>query len=233
MVMNLIWAILNVHHGTAAALRTLLYFFSVMEKVHLGTERLDYYTLLAALTQILDRHMMNTWRMKCEEVVDGKFSTTGGSTRRFVSLQEFISAEPSAATLLAMANQIQVKYVTAQHIPEKTVPVSEQPTAQGKAGELAPADSAIPPAKKASLKKKQADEMNAADNVSANIHLLTWDLLYVVELVSAISAGNFGCVEDILPDIACLFRGAGSNNYLLEMLHWIFNLKEVWTPEFA
>jgi hypothetical protein len=55
----------------------------------------------------------------------------------------------------------------------------------------------------------------------------------VLELVNAISAGDFGRIEDILPDLACIFRGAGSNNYSTEILHLIFNLKEVWTPEFA
>ena len=59
------------------------------------------------------------------------------------------------------------------------------------------------------------------------------DLLYVIELVKAISDGDFGWVEDILPDLACIFHAAGSNNYLTEVLHFLFNLKEVWTPEFV
>ncbi|KAF8150859.1 hypothetical protein B0H34DRAFT_776371, partial [Crassisporium funariophilum] len=47
------------------------------------------------------------------------------------------------------------------------------------------------------------------------------------------ASGDFGRIEDILPDIACIFRGAGLNNYSTEILHLIFNIKEVWTPEFA
>ena len=30
-----------------------------------------------------------------------------------------------------------------------------------------------------------------------------------------------------------MFRGSGSNNYSMEILHLIFNIKEIWTPEFA
>jgi hypothetical protein len=71
------------------------------------------------------------------------------------------------------------------------------------------------------------------DIVHNNVALLTRDLLYVAELVDAISTGDFGQVEDILPALACMFRGSGSNNYSMEILHFLFNIKEVWTPAFA
>ncbi|KAH8986497.1 hypothetical protein EDB92DRAFT_1818309 [Lactarius akahatsu] len=73
----------------------------------------------------------------------------------------------------------------------------------------------------------------AIDIVHNNIVLLTRDLLYVAELIDAIATGDFGWVEDILPTLACMFRGSGSNNYSTEILHLIFNIKEVWTPAFA
>lgn len=66
-----------------------------------------------------------------------------------------------------------------------------------------------------------------------NIIHLTRDLLYVMEFVDAVASGDFGRIEDILPDLACIFRGAGSNNYSTEILHLLFNIKEVWTKEFA
>ncbi|KAF8263669.1 hypothetical protein EI94DRAFT_1596198, partial [Lactarius quietus] len=53
------------------------------------------------------------------------------------------------------------------------------------------------------------------------------------ELVHAISDGNIGRIEDILPMLAMMFRGAGGNNYCTEILHFMLNLKHVWTPEFA
>ncbi|KAF8449417.1 hypothetical protein L210DRAFT_3388010 [Boletus edulis BED1] len=71
------------------------------------------------------------------------------------------------------------------------------------------------------------------DNVHYNIRILTRDLLYVLELVHATSAGDFGRIEDILGNLAMIFRGAGSNNYCSEILHFLYNLKKVWTPEFS
>jgi hypothetical protein len=55
----------------------------------------------------------------------------------------------------------------------------------------------------------------------------------MAELVRAISDGDIGRIEDMLPMLAMMFRGAGSNNYCTEILHFIHNLKYVWTSEFA
>ena len=71
------------------------------------------------------------------------------------------------------------------------------------------------------------------DCIRRNVRLLMRDLLYIEELVCAISDGDWGRVEDILPSLAMMFRGAGSNKYCVEILHFIFNLKKVWTAEFA
>jgi hypothetical protein len=71
------------------------------------------------------------------------------------------------------------------------------------------------------------------DIAHQNSILLTRDLLYLMELTSAISEGDFGRIEDLLPTLAKIFRGAGSNNYCTEILHFIANLKHIWTPKFA
>jgi hypothetical protein len=71
------------------------------------------------------------------------------------------------------------------------------------------------------------------DKAHHNLHLLTHDLLHVIELIRAISDGDWGRIEDILANLAMMFRGAGSNNYCTEILHFIYNLKKVWTPDFA
>jgi hypothetical protein len=76
-----------------------------------------------------------------------------------------------------------------------------------------------------------ADPLN--DIAHQNILVLTRDLLYMIELTSAISDGDFGRVEDILPVLAKIFRGAGSNNYCMEILHLLANLRYIWTPKFA
>ena len=73
----------------------------------------------------------------------------------------------------------------------------------------------------------------ANDLMHQNILLLTRDILYVMELTQAISQGDFGRVEDLLPTLVKIFRGAGSNNYCSEILHFLVNLKHIWTPEFA
>ena len=66
-----------------------------------------------------------------------------------------------------------------------------------------------------------------------NVTSLIRDLLYVRELSAAISGGDWGRIEDILGNLAMMFKGAGSNNYCTEVLHLIRNLKVVWTLEFA
>lgn len=66
-----------------------------------------------------------------------------------------------------------------------------------------------------------------------NVTALIRDLLYVQELSTAISGGDWGRIEDILGTLAMMFKGAGSSNYCTEVLHLIRNLKVVWTPEFA
>ncbi|KAG9310626.1 hypothetical protein JVU11DRAFT_9194 [Chiua virens] len=71
------------------------------------------------------------------------------------------------------------------------------------------------------------------DNAHRNIRLFTRDLLYVLELVHATSEGDFGRIEDILGNLAMIFRGAGSNNYCSEILCFLHNIKKMWTPEFA
>ncbi|KAJ7586643.1 hypothetical protein C8J56DRAFT_787620, partial [Mycena floridula] len=56
------------------------------------------------------------------------------------------------------------------------------------------------------------------DTAHTNITLLTRELLYVTELVQAVRDGDFGRIEDMYPDIARIFRGAGSFNYSTEIL---------------
>ncbi|KAF8151360.1 hypothetical protein B0H34DRAFT_822387 [Crassisporium funariophilum] len=181
LVMNLIWALLHTHCGTAAEHGSLTHYFEILEKAQLGNDRPDYHTLLAALTQILDGLILNAWRSECG----------------FESLDAFAASKPTPADILRIAEVINNKYACPS--------ISTAPT--------------------------EATSPHV-DVVHANTILLTRNLLYVVELISAISAGDFGRIEDILPQIACIFRGAGSNNYSMEVLHLLFNIKHVWTPEF-
>jgi hypothetical protein len=192
LVMNFIWALLQTHRGSINNLGSLSQFFAILEKVRLGSDKPDYHTLLAALTQILEGLILNAWRIECG------------------NLDAYASSNPSAEDILAKAHCILRNYATPSH---KNEPV-KKPQA-GPAGHL------------------NHQVQDDRDAVHENVVRLTRDLLYVAELIDAISSGDFGRIEDILPDLACMFRGAGSNNYSTEILHFLFNVKEVWTPEFA
>ena len=128
------------------------------------------------------------------------------------SLEDYAKSKPSPDEILQRAQVILNKYAAPVCKQVFTHPPKEQKVAASTA-----------------LNPKRPD----SDIVHANVVLLTRDLLYVAELISAISSGDFGRIEDILPDLACMFRGAGSNNYSMEILHLLFNIKEVWTPEFV
>lgn len=205
LLMNLIWALLNVHRGSITEQGSLAYYFNILEKVRLASEKPDFHTLLTALTQILEGLILNAWRKECPQP----------------SLSEFAKTDPRPEDIVSIAQRIIKKYAS----PTLEIPKSDIPTKSKKLKASNPSVSnndsdPIPP-------------IMPVDCIYTNTILLTRDLLYIIELTDAIASGDFGRIEDILPDIACIFRGAGSNNYSTEILHLIFNIKEVWTPEFA
>jgi hypothetical protein len=178
LLMNLIWALLNVHRGTISEHGSLAYYFNILEKAHLASEKPDFHTLT--------------------------------------------STNPEPKDIISIAQRIIKEYAT----PTSDIPKSDAPKNARKSKKS-----------KTSTNSDSEDETehttDPVDSVYENTVLLTRDLLYVIELTDSIATGDFGSIEDILPDIACIFRGAGSNNYSTEILHLIFNIKEVWTPEFA
>ncbi|KAJ7852512.1 hypothetical protein B0H14DRAFT_2354746, partial [Mycena olivaceomarginata] len=66
------------------------------------------------------------------------------------------------------------------------------------------------------------------DVVHHNIRLLTRDLPVVAVLVRAISDGDIGRVEVLLPHLAMMFSSSGRRKYCTEILHFLHNLKHVW-----
>ncbi|KAI9462571.1 hypothetical protein HD554DRAFT_2027551 [Boletus coccyginus] len=78
----------------------------------------------------------------------------------------------------------------------------------------------------------QQPASDGGDQAHRNLTLLTHELLYVLELTEAIPSGDFSQIEDILGSLAMIFHGAGSNNYSSEILHRIYNVKNIWTLEF-
>jgi hypothetical protein len=79
----------------------------------------------------------------------------------------------------------------------------------------------------------QEKDDEQSDQVRRRVALLLRDLLYVRELGVAIRDGDWGRIEDILCPLAKLFRGAGSNNYCAEILHFIHQLKKIWPFAFG
>lgn len=216
LIMNLIWALLNIHRGTINQHGSLSHLFAVIEKARLGAEHPDFHSLLAALTQILEGLVLGALQKEC----------------RFPSLEEYAKSKPTPAEILALCQQVIKKHAT----PKEPTPPSDKKAAPtksnkntGSSTEESDDSTTVPePTTLPSVKEGSTD-----DPINENVVRLTRDLLYVMELVQAVADGDFGRVEDILPDLACIFRGAGSNNYSTEILHLLFNIKEVWTPEFA
>ncbi|KDR79155.1 hypothetical protein GALMADRAFT_93006 [Galerina marginata CBS 339.88] len=205
LLMNLIWALLDVHRGTISEHGSLAYYFNILEKVRLASEKPDFHTLLTALTQILEGLILNAWHEECGQP----------------SLSDFAESNPKPEDIILIAQRIIKKYAT----PSSDIPKSDPPKNAKKSKKSKTSTDTD--------SEDEAEPPSPVDAVYENTILLTRDLLYVIELTDAIASGDFGRIEDILPDIACIFRGAGSNNYSTEILHLIFNIKEVWTPEFA
>ena len=77
------------------------------------------------------------------------------------------------------------------------------------------------------------DVEGSGDEAQQNTIMLDWDFLMFFKLSSAISSGDFGHVEILMGTITMMFAGAGCKNYTTELLHFIQNLKHVWTAEFV
>ncbi|KAH9036583.1 hypothetical protein EDB85DRAFT_1833446, partial [Lactarius pseudohatsudake] len=129
----------------------------------------------------------------------------------YPSLRDFAHVEPTPGDLLNCARRIVKKYASVEPVFESINP------------KVQPKD----------LVSEAESTKLVVDIVHRNIALLTCDLLLITELVNAIATGDFGRVEDILLTLACMFCRSSSNNYSMEILHLVFNIKEVWTPVFA
>ncbi|KAF8266824.1 hypothetical protein EI94DRAFT_1583489 [Lactarius quietus] len=216
LCLNLVWALLHVHRGSLSQTGSLSYFFALLEKTHLGGDHPDYHTLLSALIQILDSVLLNAWR----------------SESGYGDLCEFAAAEPLAEDLLRISGDILLKHAT----PMMTLdPLNDKflDDDYGSSDLEWDDDLYEGPSNTAARVPTVLPLDPDRDRAHQNLRLLSHDLLYVTELVRAISDGDIGRIEDMLPILAMMFQGAGSNNCCTEILHFIHNLKYVWMPEFA
>ncbi|PPQ69090.1 hypothetical protein CVT24_000134, partial [Panaeolus cyanescens] len=227
MQLNLIWGLLHTHRGVLASTGSLAYFFSLLDKKRLNGERPDFHGLHTALKQIFDGIILNAWRTE-----------TG-----YQDLSQYASdKKPIEEDLLEMAEKIICNYATPLVAPLEIEyddegsdsELGEQSDMEVEIEESIPR---VPGAVSSQFDIPTTIPQHAKDPrkdvAHQNIRLLTRDLMYVMEFTRATSDGDFGRIEDILPQLAMLFRGMGGNKYCSEILHFIRNLKHVWTPEFA
>jgi len=219
--LNLVWVLLKTHQGAIDQLGSLKYFFALLEKTRLANDKPDYHTLLAALMQVLYGVLLEAWRCNCG------FSTLDG----------LAASKPSPEALLDIAEKILSHYTPMDEHPK--------PKGSGHANEAEFSDAGSddsdvsndlePPSAGSSIpRSNNPDSQDPLDDPAhQNIRILLWDLLYVAELVRAISDGDWGRIEDILGQLTMMFRGAGSNNYSTELLHFVRNIKMVWGDDFA
>ena len=219
LCLNLVWALLHVHRGSLNQTGSLTYFFALMEKTWLGCDHPDYHTLLSALTQILDGILLNAWRCK-----------TGHQ-----NLGQFAATEPLASDLIKVADSIMWKYAMPIATPETPDDLDDIPDVSDYESSDIDSETELTGGLMKLALEVSSPSLQDPDKdwVHQNLCLFAHDLLYMTELVQAISRGDIGCIEDMLLMLAMMFRGAGGNNYCAEILHFILNLKHVWTPEFA
>jgi len=221
--LNLVWGLLKTHEGSIGELGSLKYFFALLEKTRLANEKPDYHTLLAALMQVLHGILLEAWRRECG----------------FSSLAAFEAAKPSPEGLLAIADQILLKYA----VPMQERPPPRKGSKPANKDLDSDSDQSSENESDTDSRPGMPDPEEQSDGAGApdpqddcahrNIRILVRDLLYVAELIRAISDGDWGRIEDILGQLTMMFQGTSSNNYSTELLHFLHNLKLVWGDVFA
>ncbi|KAJ3980714.1 hypothetical protein F5890DRAFT_1419052 [Lentinula detonsa] len=224
LLMNLAWCILNKHRFQAKYIGSLAFYFEILDKKRLGSEKPDYYMLLAALEEIRNALLLDAWR---------KVAKSQG----FNSLKDFAASNPSATLLYKLAREINYNYAAPLETP-LSPPLQSPSSSNDSDSDIEMASISGASDASNTISDDGSDGINASpdpklDPTNQSSRLLLRDLLYFTELNQAIRDGDFGRVEDILPDIAALFSSAGSHKYTTEILHLLYNLKKVWTEEFA
>ena len=116
----------------------------------------------------------------------------------YENLKEFSQAAPSPEQLLAVVQQILSKYATALARPDTEMESSSEESDLDSGKDMdSSSDAEQHPAPQP--EHVQVPPIPDGDLAHHNIRLLTCDLLYLGELVRAISDGDIGRIEDFLP----------------------------------
>ncbi|KAF6759188.1 hypothetical protein DFP72DRAFT_1064151 [Ephemerocybe angulata] len=252
--LNLVWALLHVHRGTSSQIATVAYWIVVLEKVRLLSAKPDYHTAYAFLIQILEGVVLAAWKEICllqdpTLSEEEKANATGPQKAR--AFERYAKSKPEASDLVKKAELLLSTYIVPLPQPYTTSAGTDDESSEDDTNsseseeaysgsedgastdevpppEPEPSNSTIPPPVATGIENDPKK-----DKVHQNLRLLIRDTLYLLELVSAVKDGDFGRVEDILPHLALIFRGAGSNNYCTEILHLVQCLKYLWPGDFA
>ncbi|KAF6742175.1 hypothetical protein DFP72DRAFT_1082442 [Ephemerocybe angulata] len=251
--LNLVWAMLHVHRGSSTQLATIAFWIIVLEKVRLSGAKPDYHTAYAFLIQILEGVVLSAWKEICllqDPTLTDDEKKNATATQKTKAFEKYAKSEPLASDLVQKAEALLSTYITP--LPQPYTSLADDDEAgsdtdsstsvleseEGYSGsegdeashepEPAPSKSTIPPPVATGIENNPTK-----DKVHQNLRLLMRDTLYLLELVSAVKDGDIGRIEDILPHLAMIFRGAGSNNYCTEILHLVQCLKYMWPGSFA
>ncbi|KAF9511074.1 hypothetical protein BS47DRAFT_1299423, partial [Hydnum rufescens UP504] len=77
------------------------------------------------------------------------------------------------------------------------------------------------------------DDPGSMDDIFQQCVLFNRDAAIYFEVKNACQVGDFGQVEDLIPNMICIFHGGCCPNYANELLHLLQNLKYSWSPSFA
>ena len=144
-----------------------------------------------------------------ETILGGSFLDCWRINCGYDSLAAYAASDPKPEEILALAKKIVIKHA------KRVIP--NQP-------ERFPDDS------------QYSDELSDHDHedlVYQNHRLLLRDTIYVVLLKRAISDADFGRIEDFLGVIAVGLLGGGLQDTCFEIMHFLYNLKNVWSEQFG
>ncbi|TEB38018.1 hypothetical protein FA13DRAFT_1751836 [Coprinellus micaceus] len=204
--LNLAWALLQVHKETMHSVGSLAFWIIILEKACLSGPKPDYHTLYATLEQVLEGLLLSAWMEVCTQEdpdLDDKAKKSAGISQKKKSLRKYASSKPTPADLEAKAQTILNDFVAP--LPElySEADDSDSDTENGQTGSIKTSASLC--------------EMSSTS----------------LSLSQQSGMGTLACIEDILPHLAMIYRGAGSNNYAAECLYLVQNLKIIWPINFA
>ena len=144
-----------------------------------------------------------------ETILEASFLDCWRINCGYDSIAAYAASDPKPEEILALAKKIVIKHI------KRVVP--KQP-------ERFPDDSQY---------SDESSDHEHEDQVYENHRLLLRDVTYVVLLKRAISDADFGRIEDFLGVIALGLLGGGLQDTCFEIMHFLYDLKNVWSEQFG